>query len=93
MHKKHILILTSVFDVVIGACDDPWSRRVGELVAELGVDLFYGPKLRLKKRLTKVAVAGVPEQNISSCLLTACPPQKSGFNLSHMYATARQEDF
>ena len=77
----------------IGAHDDPWARMVGNLVAELGDVLFNGPKSQLKKRLTKVAVAWVPEQNISSCLLTACPPQKSGFNLSRMYATARQEDF
>ena len=41
--KKHIQILTSVFDVVIRAHDDPWARMVGDLVAELGVDLFMVP--------------------------------------------------
>ena len=58
MHKKHDPILTNVFDAVIGAHDDPWARMVLDLVAELGVDLFDGPKSRLKKRFTEVAVVG-----------------------------------
>ena len=77
--KKHIQILTSVFDVVIRAHDDPWARMVGDLVAELGVDLFYGPKLRLKKRLTKVAVAGVPEQKHQFVSLNCMPTPKIWF--------------
>jgi len=43
MHKKRNPILTNTFDAVIGACDDPWARMVGDLVAELGLDLFEGP--------------------------------------------------
>ena len=58
MHKKHDPSLTNVFDAVIGAHDDPWARMVLDLVAELGVDLFDGPKSRLKKRFTEVAVVG-----------------------------------
>ena len=34
----------------------PWARMVGDLVADLGIDVFDGPKSRLKKRLTEIAV-------------------------------------
>ena len=73
MHKKHDRILTNVFDAVIGARDDPWARMVGDLVAELGVDLFDGPKSRLKRRLTEVAIKGVLEQKRQLVSLSCMP--------------------
>ena len=59
MLKKCDKILRNVFESIIRAHDDPWVRMVGDLVSEeLGVDLFNGPKSRLKKRLTEVAGGG-----------------------------------
>ena len=92
MHKKHDKILTNVFDVVIGACDNQWARMVGDLVSELGVDLFDGPNSKLKKRLTEVAVARVLEQKQQLTSLNCMPTPKVWFKLQCMYATARPED-
>ena len=54
---------------------------VGDWVAELGVNLFDGPKSRFKKRLTKVAVAGVMEQKQPLVSLNCMPIPKVWFKL------------
>ena len=54
LHKKRDPILSNVFKAV--------TRMVGDLVADLGIDVFDGPKSRLKKRLTEIAVQGVLKQ-------------------------------
>ena len=56
MHRKRDPILFGIFDAVIGARDDPWARMVGDLVAELVLDVFEGPKTRLKKRFTETSI-------------------------------------
>ena len=81
MHKKRDLILTNVLDGVIGVHDGRWARMVGDLVAELGVDLFDGPKSQLKKRLSKVEVAGVLEQKQQLVSLNCMPTPKVWFKL------------
>ena len=81
MHKKRDRILTNVFHAVIGAHDDPWARMVGDLVAEMGVDLFDGPKSRLKKRLTEVAIKGVLEQKLQLVSLSCMPTPQVWFKL------------
>ena len=58
LHKKRDPILTNVFDAATSA-HDPWARMVGDLVSELGVGVFDGPKSRLKKRLTGSGTRGV----------------------------------
>ena len=81
MRKKRLQILTNVFNAVIGARDDPWARMVGDLVAELGVDLIDGPKSRLQKSLTIVALAGVLEQKQQLVSLNCMPNPKVWFKL------------
>ena len=51
------------------------------LVAELGVDLFDGPKSRLKKRLTEVVVKGVLEQKKQLVYLNCMPTPQVWFKL------------
>ena len=65
----------------IGAHDDPWARMVGNLVAESGDVLFNGPKSQLKKRLTKVALAGVLEKKQQLVSLNFMPTPKVWFKL------------
>ena len=81
MHKKRDPILSSTFDAVIGARDDPWARMVGELVAELGLDVFEGPKSRLKKRLTETMINGVLEQRRQLVSLNCMPTPRVWFKL------------
>ena len=81
MHKKRDPILSSTFDAVIGARDDPWARMVGELVAELGLDVFEGPKSRLKKRLTETMINGVLEQKRQLVSLNCMPTPRVWFKL------------
>ena len=78
MRKKRLQILTNVFNAVIGARDE---RMVGDLVAELGVDLIDGPKSRLQKSLTIVALAGVLEQKQQLVSLNCMPNPKVWFKL------------
>ena len=68
-------ILSSTFDAVIGARDDPWARMVGEPAAELGLDVFEGPKSRLKKRLTETMIKRGPgaEKTVGVPQLYATP--------------------
>ena len=80
-HKKRDRILSNVFDAVIGARDDPWARMVGELIAELGADIFDGPKSRLKKRLTEVAIKGVLAQKRLLTSLICMPTPTVWFKL------------
>ena len=88
MNKKRDPILSSTFDAVIGARDDLWARMVGEPVAELGLDVFEGPKSRLKKRLTGTMIKGVLERKDSWCPLTVCPPLEYGSSSSRMCVIA-----
>ena len=81
IHKKRDRILSNVFDAVIGARDDPWARMVGELIAELGADIFDGPKSRLKKRLTEVAIKGVLAQKRLLTSLICMPTPTVWFKL------------
>ena len=81
MHKKRDPILTNKFDGVIGARGDPWARMVGDLVSELGLDLFEGPKSRLKKRLTETEIKGVPEQKRQQVSLNCMPTPQVWFKL------------
>ena len=81
MHKKRDPILSSIFDAVIGARDDPWARMVGDLVAELGLDVFEGPKSRLKKRLTETMINGVLEQKRQLVSLNCMPTPQVWFKL------------
>ena len=74
-------ILSSTFDAVIGARDAPWARMVGELVAELGLDVFEGPKSRLKKRLTETMINGVLEQKRQLVSLNCMPTPRVWFKL------------
>ena len=48
LHKKRVPILTNVFDAVTAA-HDPWARMVGDLVSELGVVVFDGPKSKVEE--------------------------------------------
>ena len=81
IHKKRDHVLSNVFDAVIGARDDPWARMVGDLIAELGADIFDGPKSRLKKRLTEVAKKGVLAQKRLLTSLNCMPTPTVWFKL------------
>ena len=65
LHKKRDPILSNVFKAV--------TRMVGDLVADLGIDVFDGPKSRLKKRLTEIAVQGVLKQKRRFVSLNCMP--------------------
>ena len=54
---------------------------VGDLLAELGVELFDGPKSRLKKRLSEIAVKGVLEQKRQLVSLSCMPTPQVWFKL------------
>ena len=54
---------------------------VGDLVADLGIDVFDGPKSRLKKRLTEIAVQGVLKQKRRLVSLNCMPTPLVWFNL------------
>jgi len=81
MHKKQDPILSGTFDAVIGARDDPWARMVGDLVADLGLDVFEGPKTRLKKRLIQTSIKGVLEQKRQLVSLNCMPTPQIWFKL------------
>ena len=80
LHKKRDPILTNVFDAATSA-HDPWARMVGDLVSELGVGVFDGPKSRLKKRLTEVAVQGGLRQKRQFVSLNCMPTPQVWFKL------------
>ena len=77
MHKKTRSYPNQCIRRGYRAHDDPWARMVLDLVADLGVDLFDGPKSSLKKRFTEVVVVGVLEQKRQlvslNCMLSAHP--------------------
>jgi len=80
LHKKCDPILTNVFDAATAA-HDPWARMVGDLVSELGIEAFDGPKSRLKKRLTEVAIQGVLRQKKRFVSLNCMPTPQIWFKL------------
>ena len=80
LHKKCDPILNQVFDAATAA-HDPWARMVGDLVSELGFEAFNGPKSRLKKRLTEVAIQGVLRQKKRFVSLNCLPNPQIWFKL------------
>ena len=81
MHKKRDKILTNVYGAVIEASDEPAGGMVGDLVAELGVNLLNGSRSRLKNRLIKVSGAGVQKQKQLLVWLSCMPIPKVWFKL------------
>ena len=59
----------------------PWAMMVRDLLAESGVELFDGPKSRLKKRLSEIAVKVVLEQKRQLVSLSCMPTPQVWFKL------------
>ena len=54
---------------------------VGDLIADLGINVFDGPKSRLKKRLTEITVQGVLKQKRRLVSLNCMPTPLVWFKL------------